>query len=678
MSFLYPQFLWALLALAIPILIHLFHFRRYKTVYFSNLRFLKNLQEQTQQQQKLKHLLVLLCRLLTICFLVLAFAQPFLSENKTANPGAQRTISVFIDNSYSMTHTGSSGELLEQAKAKARELAEAFGESDRFQLITQDLESRHQRLVSKRDFLQWVDEVKPTFMSNPLSRVLDKQNQALSKAHGTRKSIYLISDFQETQTDAAKWKTDSATSLQLIPLTAASPANIYVDSCWFISPYVPLQQPVQLMARVRNTGGNNIKNNSVVLKINNQQRALGGFEIQADTYTDVMLSFTLNTPGSYAAELAVTDHPVTFDDRLYFAFDVRKEVKILHVYAAKPDAHIEAVYAADPYCKVTAANDKQMDYAALNTTDVVVLDGLTSLSSGLQNELSRFIHNGGSVMVFPPALPNQSILPSYTEWLKSEGIFTDGQLVNSGEHIHQLHTESEVLEGVFEKTPRNPDMPKVTRYYRLNNSRARKVSVILSMKNEDAIWCMYEREKGKIYVSSVPLQNDWSNLSEHAFFVPLMLRAAYLSEARTPLYYQLNAPTATLPFAPESNEKTVVLKKEKSEIILPVASNGARSTLYLNDQLKEAGIYTISTTEQGEHYLGINYSREESGTVFLTPEQIQALNPTLAFTTLETGKKPIAAQLAEQEAGSRLWKLCVVLALVFLLIEILLLKFYRP
>jgi len=77
MSFVYPWFLWALLAIAIPIIIHLFHFRRFKTVYFTNVKFLKEVKEQTSARSKLKHLLVLCSRILAIAALVFAFAMPY-------------------------------------------------------------------------------------------------------------------------------------------------------------------------------------------------------------------------------------------------------------------------------------------------------------------------------------------------------------------------------------------------------------------------------------------------------------------------------------------------------------------------------------------------------------------------------------------------------------------------
>ena len=88
MSFVYPNFLWALFLLIIPIIIHLFNFRKYKTVYFSKVDFLTEVVEDSKSGNKLKHLLVLLSRLLLITALFLAFAQPFIptGENqKTEN-----------------------------------------------------------------------------------------------------------------------------------------------------------------------------------------------------------------------------------------------------------------------------------------------------------------------------------------------------------------------------------------------------------------------------------------------------------------------------------------------------------------------------------------------------------------------------------------------------------------
>ena len=74
MNFVYPNFLWALFLLLIPIIIHIFSFRRYKTIYFSRVEFLKEIKEDSRTGARLKHLLILASRLFFIAALVFAFA----------------------------------------------------------------------------------------------------------------------------------------------------------------------------------------------------------------------------------------------------------------------------------------------------------------------------------------------------------------------------------------------------------------------------------------------------------------------------------------------------------------------------------------------------------------------------------------------------------------------------
>ncbi|HET7818230.1 MAG TPA: BatA domain-containing protein, partial [Bacteroidia bacterium] len=101
MNFVFPQFLFALFAVSIPIIIHLFSFRRYKKIYFSDIRFLKEVTQEAKSRNKLKHLLILLTRILAVSFLVLAFAQPYIPTNKKkAAIGGINAVSIYVDNSF--------------------------------------------------------------------------------------------------------------------------------------------------------------------------------------------------------------------------------------------------------------------------------------------------------------------------------------------------------------------------------------------------------------------------------------------------------------------------------------------------------------------------------------------------------------------------------------------------
>ena len=114
-----PLFLIGLVAIAIPIAVHLFNFRRYRKVYFSNVERLEQLQMETRRQSTLRRLLILAARILAIVFLVLAFARPVVPSKNGATRVGSNDVSVYIDNSFSMGNTDAGGTLLEKAKTKS-------------------------------------------------------------------------------------------------------------------------------------------------------------------------------------------------------------------------------------------------------------------------------------------------------------------------------------------------------------------------------------------------------------------------------------------------------------------------------------------------------------------------------------------------------------------------------
>ena len=180
MQFLYPGFLYALATLLIPILIHLFYFRRFKTVYFSNVRFLSQLREEKQTRSRLKHWLTLITRLLILASLVFAFAQPYFPGSASGKPqSGKNAVSIYIDNSFSMRSVGEEGDLIQAGKEKAREISEAYREADVFQLLTNDFQVSNQAFVQRSDLLPKIDRVKASPAFRELQLIVDRQTALL-------------------------------------------------------------------------------------------------------------------------------------------------------------------------------------------------------------------------------------------------------------------------------------------------------------------------------------------------------------------------------------------------------------------------------------------------------------------------------------------------------------------
>ena len=156
MSFLFPAFLFALLALAIPVIIHLFNFKRYKTLYFSNVPLLKRIKQESRKKSQLKQLLIMLARIMAIASLVIAFSRPYIpTGNRTANT-AQQMVEIYIDNSFSMKAEGEKGQLLEQAKIKAIEIANSYPVGTQFLILTNDFNTGNQLPLNNEQFVRHI------------------------------------------------------------------------------------------------------------------------------------------------------------------------------------------------------------------------------------------------------------------------------------------------------------------------------------------------------------------------------------------------------------------------------------------------------------------------------------------------------------------------------------------
>ena len=171
MRFEHPGVLWALLLLAIPIIIHLFHFKRFNTLYFSSLIFVKQIEQETKSVKKLKHLLILISRLLAFAALILAFAKPYIPLSENTLQG--KTTAIYIDNSFSMTNLGSEGQLFETAKNEARSIIGQLNDDETFLIVSNDQSAGEQRKYSKAEALQRVNELTVSPFS---STIFEKAN----------------------------------------------------------------------------------------------------------------------------------------------------------------------------------------------------------------------------------------------------------------------------------------------------------------------------------------------------------------------------------------------------------------------------------------------------------------------------------------------------------------------
>jgi len=675
MQFTSPLFLFTLLSLAIPVIIHLFNFRRYQKVYFSNVQFLKEIQEQQASRRNLKERLILASRLLALLFLVFAFARPYIPGKNAANAGKQQAVSIFIDNSYSMQTLNREGTLLDEAKRRAKEIASAYNINDRFQLLTQDFEGKHQRLLSRDEFNDAVDAVKISPQSRSLQQIVSRQQSLLNTWHNTIRSAYLISDFQKNMTDAKAVKTDSGIHFSLVQLKASELPNVAVDSVWLLNAIHRPGESEKLVVRLHNYAGEKAEKIPLKLLINKEQKALGSFTINARSVQNDTLSFSGLQSGWQRAEIQLQDNPVTFDNQFYFTFIVKQQMPVLLIDGDKANPFLKTVFDTDPFFAAKRVDDGNVDYAALGTYPLIIMSDVKTISTGLAQQLKAYVSKGGTLMVFPAA---DADLANYQAFLQPMYAAYPEKLITGPTKVSGINLQSPVFKNIFESYPQNPDLPAIKKYYQLKTTANSKGENLMDLADRQAFLAGYNSKKGKVYVSAVALNDDFSNLPRHALLVPLMFRIALLSGHDQPLFYTLGEDESIEMPPVQTNEKQLLkLVKGNLTIIPDVRQQEGSALLYVSDQLQETGNYELKKQDSTLSVLAFNDNRKESDMSYLTGDNLKQIFPQ-AGNILQPGQASIKGTVSELNFGLQLWKLCIILALIFLAAEILLIRLYKP
>lgn len=668
MQFLYPAFLWALTGLSIPIILHLFYFRRYKKVYFSNLRFLREVKEETSARNRLRNLLILLSRLLAMAFIILAFAQPFIPA-RNAGEGGIRNVSIFVDNSFSMQSFGQELSLFDRARQKAREILLGYHEADKFQILNHDLSSGQNLWVTRDEALLRVEEMDYSPAVKPLSVITGRQEQGFSKEDGIPVS-WIISDFQSSIMDLAEVDTNYQT--HFYPLKSVQEKNVSIDTAWFESPVQVLNQHSVLLFTIHNYAPEDASNVRVSVSLDGQERPEGSIDIAAGEAKTDTANITVLQTGWHELAIRITDFPVTFDDTYYVTFFVSQYRKILSINGVQPNTSINAVFSNPRDFILDHASVNNLEYARLAEYDLIILNETPSIPSGLSSALFSYVQGGGKVLFFPSS---NGSLEQYNNLMRNMGAREMLPFQQAERVAGTINTDAFIFSDVFRRTRPNMRLPKVSGSFPSSVSGTRGQSLISFRDGGDYI-TFYTPGKGAFTVVSAPLDTKVSDLAtQPEIFVPLLYKMAIYSSDTRPLSYIIGVDQLiTLDKSDLSLEKDFMVAGPV-EFIPGVSPIGANLLLDVQGQIREAGFYKITQDNELVASVAFNYDRKESDLAITDPALLPSGDHATLWEDEENGD--LTQLIKDTQQGRQLWKWCIILALCFIGLEIALIRLWK-
>lgn len=674
LQFLYPNMLWGLLAVLIPIAVHLFNFRKHKQVYFSNTAVLRNIQQENAKIRKLKYFVTLCLRCLFIIALVLAFAFPYRPEKQLNTDCEDNLVGFYIDNSMSMKCQSERTTLFEDARQSARDLVQELNPSSRFVLMSNCFEVQNEFPMNREEMTEQFDRMEQEGAPVALGDVLDRFSM-LRKQHGFASStLFVYSDFQQNTFNLSSATADSSMQLVVVPMVTEFTSNLYIDTIWLSSPILQVGLPNTLNVMIVNEGEKNVKGLPINFSMNGSMAASATVDVEKDSSTELELQFVVEQSGEQLCVVSLMDNPITFDDEYRFVLNVKPCLNVVELGSEPTDC--ELLFADDEQFSYVFMDPSRFDLDLLSKAQLLIVNETAALNATLQQTLADYVSNGASLVVFP----NVNELKN-NELLYEKASLDIGGLDANITKVEGLAEQHDFFSDMLVDLPEFAELPSVNQHISLKSNGLS--TSLLQLQNGDPLMLATPHGKGNIFVVATALNESWSDLSANPLFVPMMLKMALMGAQVAKPSYTIGIdkvlPINDLPM--EGDHSFAMCNEDQSLVIRPAAEMRNQMTyLYLNDDLPSAGFCGLLLNDTLNRTLAWNDSRLESSMNFVPQDDVKQALVSSGFDVvaiLDTSDFADGDFVDAFARQSSLWKWFVLVALLALLGEVAVLRFWK-
>lgn len=640
MHFKHPEILYALFLLLIPIFIHLFQLRRFQKVDFTNVAFLKKVTIQTRKSSQLKKWLTLLMRLLALACIIVAFAQPF-SASKTALNTKKETV-VYIDNSFSMQAKGSKGPIMERA---LQDLFDKSGGTEKISWFTNNSERKNN---STQDFKSEILSVEYSQNQLTPSQVLLKANQLFSNEKDVSKRLVYLSDFQQKENFPQIPKDLIVDAVQLKPVKAS---NLAIDSVFVASKNA---STTQLKVKVSQRGE---EASNAPISLFNKEKLIAKTAIDFIANSNGTVTFDIDNSEEFIGKLELNDANLPFDNTLFFSINKPEKIKVLAIN--EMDGNFLQRLFEKEELQFTQQTFKTLNYNEIPNQNFIVLNELKEIPASLATSLKAFTEDGGSVLIIPASEVN---LNSYNNFLLAITLGTLLEEKIQEKKITNIVFSHPLFKDVFEKEVANFQYPKVNSFYNISSNATPAIGF------EDNQPFLLQKNKTYLFTAAINKEN--SNFQNSPLVVPTIYNMALQSLPLPNLYYTIgkqNLIAVPTKLGPDE----ILTIKDSLEQFIPLQQTKANFVLMTTtDEPKRAGNYQIVKENEFLENSSYNFNRNESELQYLNIEDWDGAE---VYKTVDD----LFDSISEANSINSFWKWFAIFALLFLLSEMLILKFYK-
>ncbi len=722
MTFLNPLLLFGLVASAIPIILHLLNLRKLKTIEFSTLQFLKELQKTKMRRIKIRQWLLLALRTLLIIAIVMAFSRPALQGSLPVMPfaasaTAKTTIVLLLDDSPSMSVRNERGSLIQQAKEAAMRIVDLQRDGDEVYVVKLS-DVRHMTtpvaVHAAAPIRKLIEQLTISQETVPYREALGVAAKILAESKNFNQEVFLITDAQATQfahADGLRDTTDLFSDKVKVFLadirggSATEIENTGIQSVEIASKVIAENKPMTLTSKVQNAGPTALRNSSLSVYLDGARVLQRSQDIAPRSSAEPTLSVIPKRRGILQGHLDIEDDLFDMDNKRYFSVTVPINVRVLAIGGTQTDTRLPALAltldkdssSAGVY-SIESAIESQFASYDLNKFDMILLSNVKDFSAGEAFRIAQFVESGGGLMIFAGksmdvANYNSVLLPKLgIPPIQPQRPFTNiasypppitGSFLSFGriEREHPLFTD--LFERQLSKNVASAiESPRV--YTSIIPQAGTHGRAIISLSDGTPFLVEYDHGSGRMLLFSVEAEMTWSDFPLKGLFVPLLYRSGlYLTQPpAVPPFTVGDGLKVTHRLKNRANKDSYILRSPSGvdERIVPQISSTSGLATFASANSSEAGIYELRKTDaaKGSELLAaipVNISSNETPLRPATEAEMHSLFTSVGIPSeqvkLLTPSSKLDTAILESRFGVELWKYLVGLALVIAICEMI-------
>jgi hypothetical protein len=646
-GFLSPWFLVGLLAVGLPIWLHLL--RQYKNtpLKFSSLMFFERRLQSSTKHRRLRYLLLLAMRLALLALLALAFASPFINRTETV-AGKRKLVLIAVDRSFSMR----SGNRLELAKREAGHLIDSLGG----QTLTQGLavDSHVETLTTPgpvgSGLKEAIQAIQPTDQASSFGEFM-RTLRAMEQTSGMHLDVHFISDMQETSMPSDFRSLQAGKFITFTPhrIGELKRANWAVES---VSTNALLEGNEQ--ARVTATAAAwNAPATKRRLSLVLDNKVLATKEVDLSENGRSTIEFAdIQVPyGTHRGEVRMEPaDELPQDDSFAFSVERQDPRRVLFLYsnarATRGTLYYKTALEAGTHGSITAetaslANLGDRDFSRYA---FVVLSDVGEMDSAVADALCSYVQKGGAVLIaLGPMSARSGVIPLSKEHFSEQQQQQGSGYIDSGHPTLATGREFENVQ--FSRTAFFVPKPDAR--------------VLAKFADGSALLTEERAGNGKKLILSSTFDGSDNDFALHASFVTFVAQTArYLAgteEAQTSL---VAGTPILLRQKTSSGTANVVGPDGKQELELADAQKA------LSFDVMRSGFYEIRRADGKRMLAAVHADRRESNLQGISDEALNLWR--------NTGDTKPGADYSKQQTQTQpwsFWRYILALALLAALVE---------